>query len=60
MPVEQKTQRLTAASIRPFVSANTAVVVASAPSYPHGALDDVTGLAALCKGRKARTFESKD
>jgi hypothetical protein len=37
---------------------NTAVVVASAPCYPHGVVDDVAGIArvraCVCKGEGAR------
>jgi sphinganine-1-phosphate aldolase len=51
VPVEPKTFRLTAAAVQPFINSSTALVVASAVSFPHGALDDVAGLGALCKAR---------
>ena len=54
VPVSTKTYRLTAAAVRPYITASTAVVVASAVSFPHGALDDVEGLAAVCKVCQSR------
>ena len=43
--------RLTAAAVRRCLSRNTVLVVASAVGYPHGVMDDVEGIAALCKER---------
>lgn len=44
--------RLTAAAVRPHVRAATALVVASAVTYPHGVIDGIEGIASLCKQRK--------
>lgn len=43
--------RLTAPNVRRCLSRNTVLVVASAVGYPHGVLDDVEAIAALCKKR---------
>jgi len=37
--------RLTAGDVRRHLTRNTALVVASAPSFPHGVVDDVEGIA---------------
>ncbi|CAG9463387.1 unnamed protein product [Pedinophyceae sp. YPF-701] len=37
---------LSGAAVRRAITRNTALVVASAPSYPHGTIDDVEGIAA--------------
>ncbi|KAK9826850.1 hypothetical protein WJX81_007792 [Elliptochloris bilobata] len=37
--------RLAAAAVRRAMTRNTALVVASAPCYPHGVIDDVAGIA---------------
>jgi glutamate/tyrosine decarboxylase-like PLP-dependent enzyme len=52
IPADPKSFRLTGAMLRPYLTSSTAVVVASAVSYPHGAMDDVAGIAALCASRK--------
>ena len=44
-----KHHRLTAKAVRKCISRNTIVVVASAPGYPHGILDDVAGIGAVCQ-----------
>lgn len=49
--VSTRTFRLTAADVRRCLSRNTAVVVVSAVTYPHGVLDDVAGIARLCRQR---------
>jgi len=43
--------RLTAAAVRRRVTRNTAIVVCSAPSYPHGVCDDIEGIGKLAKSR---------
>lgn len=43
--------RLTASAVRRCLSRNTVLVVASAVGYPHGVMDDVEGISALCKNR---------
>jgi sphinganine-1-phosphate aldolase len=45
------TCKLEAAAVKPYLSRNTAVVVASAYTFPHGILDDVEGISALCASR---------
>ena len=37
--------RLAAAAVRRALTRNTALVVASAPCFPHGVIDDVAGIA---------------
>lgn len=37
--------RLVAAAVRRALTRNTALVVASAPCFPHGVIDDVVGIA---------------
>ena len=37
--------RLAAAAVRRALTRNTALVVASAPCFPHGVIDDVVGIA---------------
>ena len=39
--------RLTASAVRRRITANTAIVIASAPSYPHGVCDDIDGIQKL-------------
>ena len=41
VPVDPKTLRLTAAAVQKALTAETVLVVASAPSYPHGVVDEV-------------------
>jgi sphinganine-1-phosphate aldolase len=45
IPVNKKTLRLTPSNVLARVTARTAIVVASAPSYPHGIIDDIAGIA---------------
>ena len=40
--------RLTARAVRRHMTAQTAIVVCSAPSYPHGCCDEVDAIASLC------------
>mmetsp|Transcript_26506 Transcript_26506/g.78723 ORF Transcript_26506/g.78723 Transcript_26506/m.78723 type:complete len:609 (-) Transcript_26506:649-2475(-) len=44
--------RMTAAAVRARVNANTAIIVASAPGFPHGVMDHVADIAAVA--RRAR------
>jgi hypothetical protein len=44
VPVSKKTFRLTAANVLSRLTPRTAVIVASAVTYPHGVLDDVRGI----------------
>jgi len=37
--------RVSAAAVRRALTRNTALVVASAPCFPHGVMDDVAGIA---------------
>ncbi|EFJ48810.1 hypothetical protein VOLCADRAFT_60125, partial [Volvox carteri f. nagariensis] len=39
--------RLSAATVRRYMNRNTAILVASAPGFPHGLVDDVKGIAKL-------------
>ena len=51
LEVDPSTMRLTAAAVRRRISRRTMLVVASAPCYPHGVVDDVQAIADLCKRR---------
>mmetsp|Transcript_24767 Transcript_24767/g.58952 ORF Transcript_24767/g.58952 Transcript_24767/m.58952 type:complete len:442 (+) Transcript_24767:306-1631(+) len=52
VPVDSRTLRLTASAVQAAINGNTALVVASAPSYPHGVVDEVAGIAeAAMRGR---------
>lgn len=46
--MDPKSFRLTGSAVRRYISRNTAVVVASAYSFPHGIVDDVEGIASVC------------
>ena len=48
---EAATQRLTPAQVQPALTSRTVAVYASAPTFPHGVVDDVTGLGRLCSRR---------
>jgi sphinganine-1-phosphate aldolase len=43
--------RLHGSSVARCITANTVVVVASAPGFPHGVVDDVAGIAAAAARR---------
>lgn len=43
--------RLHGSSIARYITSNTIVVVASAPGFPHGVVDDVAGIAAAAAKR---------
>lgn len=43
--MNKKTLQLTPANVLSRVNARTAIVVASSPTYPHGIIDDVAGIA---------------
>lgn len=45
-------QRLHPSAVAKLLSPNTIMVVASAPSFPHGLIDDVGGIAALAARRR--------
>ena len=48
LPVDPVTARLRADDVAAALSPDVALVVASAPSYPHGALDPVAEIAEVC------------
>lgn len=50
VPVGQD-YRLHADTVRRYMTRNTAVVVASAPNYPHGVMDNIADIAELCRSR---------
>ncbi|MFI0454122.1 pyridoxal phosphate-dependent decarboxylase family protein [Actinomadura sp. 6N118] len=50
VPVDPVTFRADPAATAAALTSRTALVVASAPSYPHGVLDPVAGIAALAAG----------
>jgi len=43
--------RLHGSTVRRYINSNTVLVVASAPGFPHGIVDDVAGIAAAAKRR---------
>eukprot|EP00892_Ulva_mutabilis_P003232 jgi/Ulvmu1/1290/UM011_0014.1 len=45
LPVDKKTLRLTAGAVTSRCTSRTALVVASAPTFPHGVIDDIPGIA---------------
>ena len=51
LEVNPETFRLDAAAVRRHLNKRTMLVVASAPCYPHGVVDDVEGIARLCAKR---------
>mmetsp|Transcript_12441 Transcript_12441/g.30574 ORF Transcript_12441/g.30574 Transcript_12441/m.30574 type:complete len:572 (-) Transcript_12441:347-2062(-) len=48
LPVD-KHLRLTGDAVARAINSNTAVVVVSAPGFPHGVVDDVIGIARVCR-----------
>jgi sphinganine-1-phosphate aldolase len=44
-----KDLRLSAAAVRRHMTGNTAIVVASAPGFPHGVVDHIEDIAKLCR-----------
>jgi len=50
-PLDKK-HRLTGKSVSRYINKNTVLVVASAPGFPHGILDDVTGIGKICEKKK--------
>jgi len=50
-PLDTHSHSLKAASVKRYITKNTVLVVASAPGYPHGILDDVADIGALCQRR---------
>lgn len=49
VPVEASTMQASVSTIRRQMDSNTIAVAISAVSFPHGALDDVEGIAAVAK-----------
>ncbi|RVW00964.1 pyridoxal phosphate-dependent decarboxylase family protein [Rhodococcus spongiicola] len=52
LPVDPITARLRPDDVAADLSPDVALVVASAPSYPHGALDPIAEIAAVCAARE--------
>ena len=50
--VDARTMRMDIAATRRAVTRNTIMIYASAPGYPHGAMDDVVALAAIARRHK--------
>ena len=50
--VDARTMRMDVAATRRAVTKNTIMIYASAPGYPHGAMDDVVALAAIARRNK--------
>ena len=51
-PFDPKTFQLTPSIAKRYITRNTIAIYASAPTFPHGVLDDVEGLATLATQRK--------
>lgn len=49
VPFDEASYRTSAAAMRSAISENTILLVASAPNYSHGVIDDVSGIAALAQ-----------
>eukprot|EP01025_Chloroclados_australasicus_P026219 TRINITY_DN2604_c0_g1_i1.p1 TRINITY_DN2604_c0_g1~~TRINITY_DN2604_c0_g1_i1.p1 ORF type:complete len:606 (-),score=52.21 TRINITY_DN2604_c0_g1_i1:512-2329(-) len=52
VPVHPKTFKLTARDVQRHISRNTIMVVAAAPGFPHGVIDEVVEIAKLTKRRR--------
>ena len=50
-PYDPRTFQLTPAIVKRYLTRNTIAIYASAPTFPHGVLDDVEGLASLATKR---------
>ena len=50
--VDARTMRMDVAATRRAVTKNTIMIYASAPGYPHGAMDDVQALASVARDKK--------
>lgn len=55
--VDRETLRLRASDVARAVTRNTVVVVASAPGYPHGVMDDVEGIAEVTPKSYSNPFD---
>ena len=51
LPVDKEHLKLSARQVARGIRRNTILVVASAPGFPHGVMDDVEGIAAVCRRR---------
>ena len=51
VPVNSKDYRLYAKQVSRYINKNTILVVASAPGFPHGVIDDVEGISNVCQRR---------
>lgn len=49
VPVEEESRRANLTAMRRAVTSNTVAIVGSCPSYPHGAIDDIEGLARIAR-----------
>mmetsp|Transcript_15689 Transcript_15689/g.43899 ORF Transcript_15689/g.43899 Transcript_15689/m.43899 type:complete len:682 (+) Transcript_15689:29-2074(+) len=47
VPVDKKSFRLTATAVKGAITPDTILVIASAPGYPHGVMDDVADIATV-------------
>jgi len=52
VPVDKFTRKANVNAMRRAITRNTVMIVGSAPSYPHGAVDDIESLAKLAKKYK--------
>jgi len=52
VPAHPETQQLTCEAVLGALNANTILVYASAPTFPHGVVDPIEDLAVLCRERK--------
>jgi len=46
-PIDQNTGKVNISAVRRLISGNTIMIVGSAPSYPHGVIDDIQALGKL-------------
>jgi sphinganine-1-phosphate aldolase len=52
VPVDPKSMRVDVRAMRRAVTSNTIAVVASAPQFPHGVIDDVQAVAVIARANK--------
>ena len=49
---DEATQRISAVEVEPYINENTIMIYCSAPTFPHGVVDDVQSLSSLAYRRK--------
>jgi len=52
IPIDEQTRKVDLAALRRAITRNTIAVVGSAPSFPHGIIDDIQGIAQIAERAK--------